>query len=227
MLPYWLLYFMTALPATYVRGSLRERNSRWAAFCLAVFIVLLIGLRYQVGSDWNAYLRMFDDARYLDLPDVLVSSDPAFTIINWAVAKTGNDYWLVNLICGALFTYGLFKFAFILPNPWLALAVAAPYLVIVVAMGYSRQGVAIGLVMLGLIAIKKQSFAKFVFWTLAAAAFHKTAIVVLPIAALAYSRNRIFVILGAIALSIIGYYFFVAATMDVLMANYIDTTITK
>lgn len=224
MLPYWLLFFIMALPAAYVRGSVQEKNSRWSAFVVAVLVILLIGLRYQVGSDWYAYLRMFNDARYLDVGDVIKGSDPAFTIINWLVSKAGVGYWLVNLVCGAIFAYGLFRFSFNLPNPWLALAVAAPYLVIVVAMGYSRQGVAISLVMLGLLAVKKQSFGKFIFWTLAAAAFHKTAIIALPIVALSYSHNRILVILGGILLTIVGYYLFLSDSIDVLMTNYIDTT---
>ena len=224
MLPYWLLYLLTALPAAYATGSVQERNSRWGAFCLAVAVALLIGLRYQVGADWYAYLRIFDDVRYVDLGDVPVGGDPAFTAINWVVSKAGIGYWLVNLICGVLFTYGLFRFTFNLPNPWLGLAVATPYLVIVVAMGYSRQGVAIGLVLLGLVAVKRHDFLKFVFWTLAAAAFHKSAIVVLPVVALAYSRNRVLVVLSAAIFTVVGYYLFVASAMDTLIATYVDYT---
>lgn len=42
------------------------------------------------------------------------------------------------------------RFARSQPDPWLAVLVAVPYLVIVVAMGYSRQAVAIGILLAGL-----------------------------------------------------------------------------
>ena len=69
-------------------------------------------------------------------------------------------------MAGAIFAIGLVVFCRNLPRPWLALAVAVPYLVIVVAMGYSRQGVALGLAMLGLVALGKKGTGWFVFWVL-------------------------------------------------------------
>ena len=93
-------------------------------------------------------------------------------------------------MAGGIFAIGLVFFCRNLPRPWLALAVAVPYLVIVVAMGYTRQGVALGLAMLGLVALGKKGTGWFVFWVMLAATFHKTAVLLLPLAALAAAHNR-------------------------------------
>ena len=76
-------------------------------------------------------------------------------LLNWFAGQNELGIWFVNTICGGIFSYGLIAFARSQPRPWLALAVAVPYLIIVVAMGYTRQAAAIGFVMLGLSALAK------------------------------------------------------------------------
>ena len=98
---------------------------------------------------------------------------------------------MVNSACAGLFSWGLFSFVNAQPRPWLALSVAVPYLVIVVAMGYTRQGVAIGFAMGGLLALGgERSNLRFVLWVIVAATFHKSAVLLIPIAALAEERGR-------------------------------------
>ena len=121
---------------------------------------------------------------------MLELTDPGYPLLNWVSAEMGWGVFGVNLIGGAIFAIGLAIFCRNLPRPWLALAVAVPYLLIVVAMGYSRQGIALGLAMLGLVALGRQSVLWYVFWVVLGATFHKSAVLLLPIAALAASRNR-------------------------------------
>ena len=71
-------------------------------------------------------------------------------MLNWLAARTELGPYFVNTVCAALFAWGLVVFCRAQPRPWLALVVAVPYLVTVVAMGYTRQGTAIGLAMLAL-----------------------------------------------------------------------------
>ena len=117
-------------------------------------------------------------------------ADPGYQLLNWISAQMDWGIYGVNLIGGAIFSIGLAVFCRSLPRPWLALAVAVPYLVIVVAMGYSRQGIALGLAMLGLVALGRRETRWFVFWVVLGATFHKSAVILMPIAALAATRNR-------------------------------------
>jgi hypothetical protein len=72
--------------------------------------------------------------------------------------------------------------------------VAVPYLVIVVAMGYTRQGVAIGLAMLALVALSERKLLRFVLFVAVAATFHKSAVILLPLAVLAGTRQKLWTV---------------------------------
>jgi hypothetical protein len=187
-----------------------------------LLIALMIGFRYQVGGDWENYLLIFDWAGTLNATEALTYGDPAYTFLNYVAQWLGYDMWFVNLVCGLIFSWGLIKFAREQTNPWLAVVVAIPYLVIVVAMGYSRQGVAIGIIMAGLAHLDRRSILRFAIYIFAAAAFHKSAIVVLPLVAMSGVRNR-FVMIGLLALlALLLYYFFVQSSFDRMVTNYVE-----
>lgn len=229
MFAYWFLFAVFALGAMMSSRPQELPANRAAAypgappppstrvapgrrmFLLAALIpVVLIGLRYEVGTDYATYVLIFRQISAMDLEHALGRTDVGYAALNWLVIGIGAGFWLVNLVCALLFTFGLFRFARAQPNPWLALTVAVPYLVIAVGMGYSRQAVAIGLSMAGLAAVSKGSFPKFVAYVLAGALFHRTAVVLIPIVTVAYSRNRLVGITVGILGSIVGYYVLVS-----------------
>ena len=118
---------------------------------------------------------------------------------------------------------GLVSFARLQPRPWLAILVAVPYLVIVVAMGYSRQACAIGLAMLGLVALSRdRSNVKFVIWIGLAATFHKSAVLLVPIAALAANRGRLWTAAWIGSTTVLFYYLFLQSSLDRLVSSYIE-----
>ena len=211
MWPYWVMFLVPALAALEERWrypglnrvvpSLR-REPVWLFASLA--LTLLIGYRFEVGGDWGGYLRHFYNVQWLDLTDVLSMSDPGYYLLNWLSMQAGGFIYAVNLVAGLLFSLGLVVFCLSLPRPWLAMAAAIPYLVIVVAMGYSRQGVALGLAMLGLVALGRGATLWFMVWVLLGATFHKTAVILLPIAALAAARKRYWKIIWVGALSLVA-----------------------
>lgn len=219
MLPYWFLFLIFAIGAFRYAGTrplapeqvvappgVRQADSREHMLVAASLIpALMIGLRYDVGTDFGAYADMFDEIGRLGLIGGFRRIDPGYAFVNWLVNTAGIGFWLVNLICGLLFMWGLVRFARQQPQPWLAIAVAVPYLIIVVGMGYSRQAVAIGLSMAGLAALSRGSFARFVLWVLAGAFFHRTAVILIPIVAIAYSRNRLQAVVIGLIGCVIGY----------------------
>jgi len=94
--------------------------------------------------------------------------------------------------------------------------------VIVVAMGYSRQAVAIGIVMAGLAALANgASLVRFAVYVAVAALFHKTAVVVLPLLVFTSERNRVLNALAGIAGFVLLYDVFLADDVDKLVKNYV------
>lgn len=223
MFPYWLLFSL------YAAGALNERDRAGSDdklrpfFAVAGFVTaVLIGLRYEVGGDWFAYRQIFEDIGYQNLGVALTMSDPGYAFINWAVHVLGLGYWAVNLACGAIFVWGLYRFARQQPNPWLVLVVAIPYFVIVVSMGYTRQAVAIAFVLAALSAMQDRNFARVLLYIFLGVLFHKTAIIVLSLVGLAASRRKILTAGIALVSSIGLYYLFLASSFDTLVASYVE-----
>lgn len=224
MLPYWFLFTLCAAGAVQNRTDLRRLGRSGPLLVLLGFVILvMVGLRYEVGGDWVNYNIIFDSVRYADLGRALSQSDPGYSLLNWIAVQVGAGIWLVNLVCALFFTWGLLRFTAQQPNPWLALVVATPYLVIVVAMGYTRQAVAIGFILAGLSSLRRNSsMVRFGLYVAAAALFHQTALVVLPLVALAGTHNKwIMATFGALLAAIL-FYLLVAARFELLVQNYVD-----
>jgi hypothetical protein len=223
LFPYWLLFSVFAAGALQHRrrSSLHGQTAPLLGTAAAV-VALMIGLRYEVGGDWETYLSIYHVISYSDFATAIASGDPGYAFLNWFAVSLGLEIWFVNLLCGVIFSWGLFRFARRQANPWLTFVIGIPYLVIVVAMGYSRQGVAIGIVLAGLSTLERSSVIRFGLYVFAAATFHKSAIIVLPLVALASSRNRLVTAATFLLLAVILYWFLIRDSMDRLVTNYVE-----
>ena len=223
MLVYWLMLGYFAAGSFFYRPRPGTSAGNFPLILGAVLIALVIGLRYKVGADWEAYKFLFSYAGYAGLNRVLNIGDPGYQLLNWAVQRGGFDIWLVNLVCGAIFSIGLFRFARSQPDPWLTFVVAVPYLVVVVAMGYTRQAAAIGILMAGLASLQRgSSVPRFAIYIGLAALFHKTVVLVLPLVIFAGQRNRPLNLMAGIAGTILLYDIFLASSFEGFVRNYID-----
>lgn len=225
MLPYWLLFSVFAVGAVASADDRRQNPNAGLLFvAAAAAVVLMIGLRYQVGGDWGAYLRMFQYMRFVELSGVfsIPGSEPAYSAISWISYQLGLGIWAVNLTCAAILTWGLLRLARHQPRPWLALVVAIPFLVIVVGMGYTRQSAALGLFMLGLALLIEKRLVWAVFVIIIGATFHTSALVTLPFVAFSYARNRLQMAALIVVAAIFGYFTLLAPQFDRLTYGYIE-----
>ncbi|GCL63488.1 EpsG family protein [Pseudaquabacterium pictum] len=223
MWPYWLLFGLAAWLATTHMWPQRRFDPRWPAPWWGMFaaLVLVVGLRDRVGGDWDTYLLHMSNGGRHTLAESLAEKDPAYSLLNWAVAQLGGNIYAVNTVCALLFAWGLISFCRVQPRPWLALVVAVPYLVTVVAMGYTRQGTAIGLVMLGLVALGRGQTLRFVLWTVVAATFHKSATILIPLAVLAGRQINLATLMWVVPATAGVFVLIVLDSVDALAVNYI------
>ncbi|MBG0792646.1 EpsG family protein [Methylocystis sp. H62] len=222
MWPYWVMFLLPACAALNSAGSRLSRPNQargsviWVSF--GIFLALLIGFRYQVGGDWGSYLKMLKE---IATNGISTKLDPGYGLLNSFSLEMDWGIFGVNVIGGAIFTLGLMRFCRAQPRPWLALAVAVPYLVVVVAMGYTRQAIALGAAMLGLVALGNKSNIRFAAWVLLGATFHKSAVLLLPLAALATARSRLWTV-GWIAVITAGAYkLLLEKDAESLYVNYV------
>jgi hypothetical protein len=223
VIPYWLLLLF---PLWACVQSPRRPWLAWQAWLIGIALTLFIGLRHEVGGDWFNYIPYLNRAEGLSLSEVLAWGDPGYNALNWLFASQPWGIYGVNLVSGAIFSAGLVLFCRAQPRPWLALCLAIPYLVIVVAMGYSRQGVAIGLIMPGLLALERGRLRPFLVSMAAAATFHSTALVMLAFVVPAVpGRSLTLRALRLLLLLIVGAALvqtFLVARVDGLVGGYIE-----
>ncbi|MEH6552217.1 MAG: EpsG family protein [Pseudomonadales bacterium] len=219
MWPYWM---MLLLPLAGVAGNARSQLGRYSWYLVIFLFALMVGLRYEVGGDWGSYLRHFDFILYYDFSEVLGRGDPGYYGINWIVADNGGSILWVNLVCAFIAIGGLHYFCRNQPLPWLALYVAVPYLIIVVCMGYSRQAAALGFALIGLTALGKHQLKQFVFWVILGALFHKTAVLLIPIAALSSSKNKFWNFIWVGIMAAAAAYVLIVDDVDHLIGAYIE-----
>lgn len=223
MLPYWLLLLLPLLAC--IQGTPRQWLA-WHAWLIGIVLTLFIGLRHEVGGDWFNYIPYLTRAEGISLVEVVSWGDPGYNALNWLFASYSWGIYGVNLVCAAIFAAGLVLFCRAQPRPWLALCLAIPYLVIVVAMGYSRQGVAIGLIMPGLLALERGRLRPFLLSMGAAATFHSTALVMLAFVVPAVpGRSLVMRALRLLLLLIVGgslVQTFLAVRVESLVGGYIE-----
>lgn len=229
MLPYLLFFALPALAAIAYGPQMKlqpfgDSSLRVNAVWMAVIFMLtiIVGFRYEVGGDWGNYYNYLFKSQHLNFSDISGLEDPAYWALNIFSLRVGFGMTGVNIIAGLLFSTGLVMFCLSLPRPWLAFACAVPYLVIVVGMGYTRQAVALAFVMIGFVMLSRQRFHLFVLYVLLGASFHRSAVVLIPLAALASSKNRVLTLVLVIVTSVLGYFVFLSNSAEAMLENYVD-----
>lgn len=228
MWPYWLLFLIPAYialsrlkPTSYSDSS--GRRGRWSDGWLGIyiFLVLMIGLRHEVGGDWLQYIELLDSYSDITTEDKFAFQDPAFVFFNKLAVWSGTGVYLLNLLSAIFFCWGLVVFCREQPRPWLALVVAVPYLITVVAMGYTRQGVAIGIAMIAMVALGQGSTLRFVMWIAFAALFHKSAIMLISIAVLANSKRRVLTLIWVAVSGLTLYVLLLQEALSFWISGYV------
>ena len=232
MISYWIIFLLAVLFAISAKQRVLGPNEvyynnnldlKWMFWIF--LLVIFIGLRWDVGGDWGSYKRSFWRVENWDLSKVLLTSatDSGFGLLQWLSGEKVFNWGFhgLNTLSAIIFSYGLGKFCASLPRPYLALVVAIPYLITVVAMGYMRQSIAISFTMLAILHLFKEENAKFLFLILIAATFHKSAIILFPLAIFVSTQNKLLIFIGVILLVAVGYVAFVESEIDRFLKYYI------
>ncbi len=177
MTPYISLFFLLVFFATnpiYFTHRFRIIGLIAIMTCFVIFT----GLRDGIGTDWENYLALlktFESKKNL----IKILIDPSYSLLNIVSIKLGLGIHFINLVCSSIFMMGIYALCIRQPNPWLALSIAAPYLIFVVSMNYTRQSAAIGLFILAILSINSNKRLKYIIYTILAISFHKTALLLL------------------------------------------------
>lgn len=160
--------------------KLNRNASVFIKFIVFVCLLLFIGLRHEVGGDWGSYLRWYKSVASqgisFNLENVILE-DWGYNFLNWISYKLNLGIYGVNIFCAFIFLMGLFSFLNYLGDNrkfYTGLLISYPYLIMVVANGYTRQSVALGLIFLVYTLVLKGKEIAALIPLLVAFSFHKT-----------------------------------------------------
>jgi len=186
---YWLLFILPIIGVV-IPLRLSENIQVLIWILSAILLTLIIGTRYEVGGDWDNYLAHVVRASSRDFISAASNNaELGYGALNWISAKLGMGIYGVNTFCGAILVFGTAFFCRRQPIPWLAWLIATPYLLVVVGMGYTRQSVALGFLLLGLVALENKKVWRYFLLILAGYFFHKTVLLMAPLGILVWRRN--------------------------------------
>lgn len=227
MLIYWLLFAYPAILALAYPAQPGNSNSpgaaqRLALFGFVLFYTLLAGLRQDVGGDWINYETIYYDIRYDTVTHALRATDPLYGLANWIAAQLDLGVYFVNAICGLVLAWGVVASTRKFSEPWLAITISVPYLLIVVGLGYVRQGAAIGMLLLAISSFERGRINATVVQLFLAVGFHSTAVLAFPLFAWAIARRHKILAVMFLGLSIITYLVFVAPRIAQFDAGYLQ-----
>lgn len=177
--------------------------SIWAFICLAsfffkrsaankltyilfiIFLIIFTGLRFEIGADWKNYLIIYDYFQSIPFYESLFITDSGYGFLNYISHYIGfEDTILVNFFCSIFFCSCFWVFYKKSENYWIPILVSFPYLILVVSMGYTRQSVAISFFLIAMLYAIEKKLIRFLFFSLLAFIFHKSAIIILMFAPL-------------------------------------------
>lgn len=227
MLVYWSIVLLPAL----LSMAQRPRQSRKSqALPLAVmFIVLFLFLALrQTGGDYPTYARLYEIIQEEDLGAAMSNIEPLYGLLNWLSAQLDLGIYGVNAACALVFLGCLYRAALKERQPFFLLTLAIPYFVIVVGMGYTRQGVAAALILMSVVHLREGHPWRAVFSVLLASGFHYSAFGALALPIFAVTRHQRGVkwfasralLLGVLAVSTS---FFFGQQVDTYSEHYISS----
>jgi transmembrane protein EpsG len=158
---------------------------------LAVLLpILLIGLRKNVGSDYHGYVQFFDNLNtnrqvfFISFEKQMsaIGFEPAYTLINYLVKKSGLGVEIVFLISAGIslcfFYFGITKYS---KKPSLS------FVLFLIGGGYGflvngvRQGIAAAIFFYSCRYIIEKNFFRYLFFLIFAALFHFSALILVPV----------------------------------------------
>jgi hypothetical protein len=198
MIPYLLMFaFPGALALTGARRSIV------VLLLVALTYWLMVGFRFHVGMDWNNYLRIYQANKHIPATELLFRREPGFGLLNWLADKLGGGLIFVNAFSALVFCWGFFAVAKTCREPFIAVVVGTPLLVVGFAMSGTRQSIAMGVIFFLYATWQRRGIWSRVALVLLATLFHFSAVFVLIFVALSAQVPLVAKLAGAAAIGLI------------------------
>ncbi len=181
-IPFIFLTILTLLEFTKKLNFITQNKLIYSF--IALFFIIFIGLRYEIGCDWEQYKGMFEKYEFIGLSDIfkrnIIGEDnfqkyPELGHI--FLTKISQNIYILNLIYSILFAIPLFYFCSKLKNKYFSLLISYPYYIIVVGMGPIRQAACISFLMISILFVSNKKYYSHLFLTIISLLIHQFSII--------------------------------------------------
>lgn len=226
MFVYWAMVLFPALLAL-AHPARRTVVAQIVMTVMFVALFLILALR-ETGGDYPTYLNLYDLLSGESLERAVALVEPGYGLLNWLSSQFGWGLYGVNAACALIVLYCLFSAASRERDPLLLLTLSIPYFVIVVAMGYTRQGVAVSLVWLAMVQMREARLGRAALAVAFGACFHFSAFAAMAFPIIAITREQKGLTWFASRALLAGLLFFAARnlfndTLDGYASNYLES----
>lgn len=217
MIPYYTIFLIPALFAIFYVNKKNNINTFfWIINSLLLF--LLIGFRYGI-NDWFLYERMFEDIYHANNINEVIKKishgDIGFIFLNYLVKSLGFEFQFLNIIIATFCIFCLTKFAYREENPWLVIVISIPIVIIIMFMGFVRQGISFSFLLLSYLYLIEKKVIKFAITVFLATLFHKSALFFIIFIISKYEFKNIWIIIRLIFFILILVFLYIFFKSDV------------
>ena len=178
LVPFVFLAILTGIEFSGRFNSLIKNKYLYSL--IALFFIIFIGLRYEIGCDWAQYENMFEKYNSLNIIQIiernLFAKYKLQEIGHIFLTKISQNIYILNLIYSILFSLPLLYFCSTLKRRYFSLLISYPYYVVVIGMGPIRQAACISFLMLSIILISKKKYYISLFLTIFSLLIHQSSI---------------------------------------------------
>lgn len=220
------LLILEALTISYIQ-KLKSDVKLVISILFTMWLCIFIGLRHEVGGDWNNYLRHYEELYYESFAVRVKEWNPGYVIIQYISKYLGLGIYGVNTIAGLIFlcSFWVFLTYFKIPAYW-GFLIAYPYVIMVVVNGYTRQGVALGFLLIAIRLLCEYKIFLTIGFLMLASTFHESALIFSLWIAWEYVKNDFSIrklVISVLFLFLIGILLInLSIRLDTLVEIYIN-----
>lgn len=164
-----ILFFIVSIAEINVTNAFTLKITRRFLLIPMGFIILLVGLRWEMGTDWEAYFTIY---KYLDKNSLDISMEKGFVYLNYFFKSMGISYQMFIFIQTFFFFFYLTAF-YKKITAFPALALLWFFTTNLGIIGANRQLIAMGIVCAGLLYyLKNKKWYVYLFFIILALQFH-------------------------------------------------------
>lgn len=233
-----LIYYVTLiliLGLAYPLCIRKPSQEKKLVYLLATFAFLffLSATRYEIGNDYFNYIETYKLLKVTPFSDIFSASsmEPGFLILFKLMAMTGMNnvtmYAFMAILCLAPVFWFIYRYS---DNVWLSVWLYVTVTFFYETMNFIRQSLAVGILLLGYPLLRKKKVwaaAAYCGVILAAATFHKTALIMAVVLLVCHLPVNKWLYGGYAAVSLVLYFtseYVLDWVMQFAYSAYQDTT---